>query len=160
MFDVENFEQMTSRAGRNNEPQLLLAAWRAGVIDEIVVRASVGPAWCGAEFPDLLLRWSDWKELFHIAGYTQDGQPAERPTEELQLYRAAPVGRHYGHSWTEDIEVARWFVEYSSRWKLNSALWTARVEPSRLLARMEEVRAGEPTYVVDTNRLRVVRFED
>ena len=158
-LDLGNFASLGSLAGRNNRPRLLLTAWRLGVIDETVVRASVGPVWCMAEFPDRSLPWSSWKEMFNVAGYTRDGKPAERPTEWLQLYRAAPIDHRHGHSWTEDLEVARSFLVNNHRVRLNPVLWTARVNPNQLLARLEEDRSGEPSYVVDTKRLRVVRAD-
>lgn len=125
-----------------------------GVLDESVVRARVGPVWCATEYPDLEAPWAEWRELFDVAGYTKDGEPSDRPTQPIQLYRAAPWGRQYGHSWTEDPEVARSFLTSRARHRFSPVLWTARVKPERLLARLEEHRSGEPSYVVETKRRR------
>jgi hypothetical protein len=44
------------------------------------------------------------------SGYTSDGRRVERPARSIELYRAAPGGSQDGHSWTENVGVARVFL--------------------------------------------------
>jgi hypothetical protein len=152
---------LCSLAGRQHYPALLNEAWEFGVIDTMTLTGMVAEAWCMVEFPDRALDWYQWEDLFVAAGYTVDGKPARRPRKPLRLYRAAPEEYRYGHSWTEDVEVAESFLTTGGRFLLEPKLWQANVEPRRLLARMWRAREsnGEPQYVIDTEGLDLTEVE-
>ncbi len=155
-IDEETFGQLLSRSGRNHGPALLYAAHTLCVINAAVIGRYVGSVWSSVEFPDRTLEWDEWREFFNIAGYRVDGIKAEPPTQPIRLYRAATPAHRYGHSWTEDIAVARTFLTVGARDIFNPTLWSAEVEPWRLLARIVDERPGESQYVVDTEDLNLV----
>jgi hypothetical protein len=68
---------------------------------------------------------------------------------------AATEDHRTGHSWTEDIEVAKQFQRLRGWWGFRPTLWSALVDPSRLLARLEDTRPGEPHYVIETEALEI-----
>ena len=155
-IDEETFAGLLLRAGRNHGPALLYAAHSSGVIDDEVIGRHVGSIWSGVEFPDRTLEWDEWMEFFEIAGYRVDGTGATLPTEPIRLYRAAASAHVYGHSWTDDLAVAQHFLAVGYRDTFKPSLWTAEVEPERLLAYIADDRPGESHYVIDTTGLEVV----
>jgi hypothetical protein len=154
-LDRDAFEDLLLRAGRNHAAGLLVEAYSQGTINEAVLTAFVGPAWCAVEFPDRALGWATWRRLFDIADYTVDGNPAPRPAKTLRLYRAATAACRAGHSWTENRSLAREFLTVGNRDRFNPVLWSAVVQPCRLLARLEGERPDERQYVVETAGLHI-----
>jgi hypothetical protein len=152
-----DFDTLVSQAGRIHGPALLYRAWNARAIDRETLTRHVGPIWSSAEYPDMALAWTDWRSMFDQAGYTSDGVPVERPSEPMKLYRAAAESDRLGHSWTENEQVARSFLKM--RAPHQPQLWTALVEPSRMLARLERDRPGEPHYVVETTDLSLTLLQ-
>lgn len=156
-LDGDAFDSLLSRAGRNHEPALLWLAYERGVIRDEIAARHVGPAWCAVEYPDRELPWDQWAKLFTLAGYTVDGEPQERPAHPMRLYRAAPEPDRSGHSWSESRTVAEAFLQVRGRSRFQPVVWTALVEPWRLLARLGDARPGEPQYVVETSGLTIER---
>ena len=140
------------RVGRNNGPELLWRLYESGLLTRWSATRHVAAAWSGCEFPEDALWDYDpdaWHYLFGLAGYTVDGRRAERPTEPVKLYRGASWERREGMSWTDDVTVARWFANRSTRIHPESPgrLWTTTVDPGCLLARNVNERPGEPEYI-------------
>ncbi len=65
----------------------------------------VPDVWSAAEYPGRALEDDEWSALFEHAGFTVNGVRAERPTEPLVLFRAAPEEHRLGWSWTDDSRV-------------------------------------------------------
>jgi hypothetical protein len=100
-----------------------------------------------------------WLQVFALAGYTVDGEPAERPGGPLTLYRGAPPSRRLRMAWTDHRATAERFAHGGLRGRELGRVWTAEVAPDRLLARMHEGGRGESEYVVNTLSPRVVADE-
>ena len=75
------------QVGRNNGPALLIALSDACILEPSVVAGCVSDVWNSAEYPEQCLEAWEWAALFTIAGYTVNGEPAERPAGTLTLYR-------------------------------------------------------------------------
>ena len=95
-----------------------------------------------------------WRDLFELAGYTEDGKPAERPAEPLTLYRGSVPERKALWSWTDNREVAARYASGNYYRRPSGILWVATVDPWRLLARNTD--RSEYEYVVDTEGLVIV----
>ena len=150
----EGWEALT-RLDRNDEPLLLDHLLAEGLLTSQTAARCVSAAWCGCDYPNLVLPDYAWRRLFRLAGYTVECSPADRPHESLQLYRGAVPAYRRGWSWTEDRELAQWFAD-RARHQGPGLVWVARVAPWRLLARITAERRGESEYVVDTYNLRIV----
>lgn len=145
--------------GRNAAPLLLWLLSQYGLITPVVAAPAVTDAWTMVEFPQSALRQADWRGLFELAGYTDDGLPADRPTEPLRLYRGATRSLRRRWSWTDDIERARWFTaRFAAYYGEPGRVWTATVEPWRLFARIHEAGRSEGEYVLDTEGLKIVEL--
>lgn len=111
----------------------------------------VGAAWRGTA--DQCLDRGAWRELFDLAGYREDDEPALRPVEPLTLWRGATPEFHTNWSWTENRDAA---LVYASSWRVQrevGLVWRAVVEPGRLLAKINWSRLSE--YIVDTDGLLI-----
>jgi hypothetical protein len=61
-------------------------------------------------------------------------------------------------SWTSSLEIARSFATRRLRGRLLGEVWTAKVEPWRLLA--ADTGGDEAEYVIDSQGLDIMRFEE
>lgn len=152
-------EVMLSRVGRNNEPALLFDLYYAGLLTAEAATRCVASAWSIAEYPQDLIPDDTWRALFDLAGYTVEGQPAERPTEPLRLYRGSPEQFRDRWSWTDDRDSAERFATGGLRARLPGTIWTAQVEPWRLFCHIHEHSRGESEYVLDTRGLVIERAD-
>lgn len=156
------------RLGRN-APALVLSLHYEDCLLAEVAAGAVPHAWSAVEFPHQALAEGEWRELFDFAGYTREGVPADRPTEPLTLWRGALAEHRRGWSWTDDLDLARWFADRPLTDR-RGRVWVATVEPARLLARistfrtveparllagLSQAQTGEPQYVVDARGLDV-----
>ncbi|MFI6030713.1 hypothetical protein [Amycolatopsis magusensis] len=141
------------RISGDDGPVLLDALYQHRLVSDQVLSCFVGLAWAGAEFPDRVLGRDRWRELFAAAGYTEDGLRVPRPTAPQRLYRGAVADRRADWSWTESRAVARTYAAGGFGGRLPGAIWTALVEPERLLARNTD--RDECEYVVDTAGLAI-----
>ena len=132
---------------------LLDVFMRTGRVSQVILERCVAPAWdwCGA--PMTVLTRERWIALFEAAGYTHEHQPGEPPVDPVRLYRGSDRPGEFGMCWSLNIDVARWLAaSYADGW-----VWTAEVEPWRLLAFMA---AGyEDQYGVDTTGLETTVLE-
>lgn len=142
-----------SRLARNDEPHFLSALNGYGLLAPEVASVRVPSAWSSAEIPQRCLEDGEWRVLFGLAGYTKDGVPSPRPTHPLTLYRGAPPEYRRRWSWTSDLDQAHWFARRLDRECVG--VWTADVQPQRLLAYNHESGRNEAEYVVDTHGLRI-----
>lgn len=94
-----------------------------------------------------------WCELFRMAGYTVDAQPADLPTEPLRLYRGAGLTRSDGMAWTTSLSCARKFATSDGARPVAGRLWTTVAQPSALLARWDGRHERE--VVVDPRGLDI-----
>ena len=150
---------------RDPGPELLIGLADEGLLTRWAARRWLGDGMgSGCEYPEAALDTEVWAELFVWVGYTVDGKRAALPETPLALYRGAPRDPdwcRYGMSWTDSLELARWFAARAVRLGAHSSagvVWTASVEPWRLYARNLSVRLGEPEYVVNTVGLDVTEL--
>ncbi len=155
------FYTLCLRAGRVHGPKVLLDSWMQGRIDNAILSNSVAEVWSAAEYPEQALRRCDWRNLFYSAGYTVDGQLAERPTEPIRLYRGSIPQRRCGWSWTGDLDIAQRFAAgYETGGpigRLAGEVWEIMAPPAALLSHITGRQEDE--YVVDTRGLRIVRYQ-
>ncbi len=139
-----------------HHPYLLWLAWYCGKIEPATLTALIAGAWCMAEYPERSLPLADWREMFAAAGYTVEGQPAERPAEPVTLYRGAVHARRRGWSWTADREIAQRFASGDFYRRQLGAVYVTSAPPSALLCRIHATGRSEDEYVVDTRGLKIV----
>lgn len=145
--------------GRAHAPGLMWDLHALGVLSKDSYLETAG-VWSMVEYPIRALDGDGWQELFDEAGYTVDGEPAERPTKPVRLYRGAVDESACGWSWTDDLGVARKFAS-GELWHSGGRagrVWVATVEPWRLLARISDRQESE--YVVDPYGLAVDPLPD
>lgn len=148
---LDDVETALSRAGRDHGPYLLWRLHEFGLLYPSDAASLVPDVWSAVEHPLDALTRDEWAELFHVAGYTYNGQRRARPRLPRVLYRGADAAHRDGWSWTDDRRLAHWFADR----RPGGRVWTATVEPGRLLARITTVRAGESEYVVTTDGLTI-----
>ncbi|OXM50251.1 hypothetical protein CFP71_27850 [Amycolatopsis thailandensis] len=141
------------RVPGDDMPVLLDALHRHRLINDHNLSGVVGLAWSNAERPDLALSRDSWRTLFTAAGYTDDGRRVPRPTQPLRLYRGSVADRRTDWSWTGSRDIARTYAAGGFGGRLPGAIWTALVEPERLLARNND--RDEAEYVIDTRSLTI-----
>lgn len=147
--------------GRDRGPELLVELFWEDLLTPEAAAATVGGVWNGAEYPDQCLDRLWWLVLFDLAGYTRNGKPAERPDRQLRLYRGSVPERRGDWSWTDDLTVARGYADGTRAQRPTGAVWTALVEPFRLLARNDGPDSrDESEYVVDTDGLAIERLDE
>jgi len=159
-IDGSEFWQHAKFLGSHDRPALLFD-WIYGrrLTDPVEVAATVPAVWSGAHLPFRSLGAQGWIDLFQIAGYTEDGVPAERPIEPLTLYRAAEPRYVHRLAWSASIDVARRFIEINAARYGDTPrfIYYITVEPGRLLAHITD--RGEDEYVTDTRGLKAKRWE-
>jgi hypothetical protein len=150
-------ERVVSRLGRVWGPYVLDVLYTAGALTADAARLA-GPIWGMAEYPEGTggMSRATWLQVFALAGYTVDGEPAKRPGGTATLYRGAPRSRRFRMAWTDHRATAERFAHGGLRGREPGRVWTAGVDPDRLLARIHEDGRGESEYVVNTLSLRVV----
>jgi hypothetical protein len=113
VMSTDEFETLLVMNPRNHGPYLLWhhAIWHK--IEAATVAATIGSVWSGAEWPQHYLPRKYWLELFEVAGYTEDGEPADRPAEPVRLWRGSEHRYRRRFSWTADRDRAEWFA---NRW--------------------------------------------
>lgn len=109
----------------------------------------VAEAWDLCPWPMSVLTRASWVALFGVAGYTRELVPAPRPRVALRLFRGSDPAGVEGLCWSESRDVARWMA---GRFAVG-VVWSAVVEPWRLLAYLDE--GWEQQHVVDTTGLQV-----
>jgi hypothetical protein len=122
----------------------------------MMATAIVGGAWSGAEFPEHALDRIEWGELFDLAGYTVDGQAAQRPTEPLTLLPGRPGIPPDRMASTVSPERAEWFARRPI-WPAPGTVGVAQVEPQRPLAHIHEGGRSEHEYLINPEGLAIAR---
>ncbi len=130
--------------GRNELPALLFDLWVKGWFSAApdALAPAIEDAWTSSEFPLNAADADLWLMLFEEAGFINDvvGDETARPREAMTLYRGATQVAAARMSWTDRLETARWFADRFGG-VLGRKVWTARVEPSRLLAHFHDETA-------------------
>lgn len=141
---------------------LYAALWRDGELfwdisrRELAEHAAI--AWYNKV--EKYLHPDEWREVFRLAGYRHNDDPADRPTEPLQLWRGATPELRAGFAWT-DLRDAAWM--FASGFMVQpdvGMVWRATVEPERLLAKITHSGTRHrwqhhAEYVVDTEGLLI-----
>ncbi|QVI26172.1 hypothetical protein MN2019_17880 [Mycolicibacterium neoaurum] len=105
---------------------------------------TVTQLWRTTKAPATAMTATMWRALFLRAGYSHNGQPAQRPTEAVQVFRGATEAGRFGMSWSTERHVAQRFTRQPG-----GELWTATVQPQHLLAYLNHRGDPEHEYVVD-----------
>lgn len=116
--------------------------------------AHVGTAW--GQGGDLYLPRDESLYLFEIAGYRENDDLAARPTAPLRLWRGATPALRRNWSWANRRDAALMFA--SGGWfcqEETGLVWSAVVEPERLLAKIDYTRGNFAEYIVDTEGLTI-----
>ena len=150
-----------STLGRNHVPALLvdLLGKDMGMgiyLDMNTLGEALEDAWTGAEFPERTVERELWITMFGWSGYIVDTTARERPAEPLTLYRGAKPDAKAGMAWTGSLEQAQWFANRPLQ-SGEGKVYTATVEPERLLAHFPESR-GEDEYVIDSEDLEITEY--
>lgn len=151
----DEVEWMCSRVGRNPACVLLSELDHNGLLEPDAYLLT-GDIWSTSEYPDAYLDPDDWRSLFDEAGYTVDGVRAAYPDQPVQLWRGSVPERRDHWSWTDDRTVAVRYASGGFR-RQPGKLWTATVDPWRLLA--QNTDRAEAEYVVDTDGLDIAEEE-
>lgn len=146
-IDRDDFEQRLSRVGRVDGPAFLFDAWYGEHIDRDTLAATIGDVWSSAEYPNQCLDPESWRELFQVAGFTVDGEPAERPAGPVELWRGTVPERRTDWSWSTDRAVAEKFAA-GIRGRKPGRLYRLVCPPEALLAANND--RSEAEFVVDT----------
>src|SRR5258705_3184552 len=147
-IDAETFIAASVSLGRNHAPALLFDLCFGGLLDLDEHPSVVADAWSSAEYPERSEEPYIWAELFRLAGYTHDGQPAVPPTEPLTVYRGCtPEGRK-GMSWTSDLAIARRFAHGQLRGRALGHAYALDIAPDKLLAYIHETGRHGSEYVI------------
>lgn len=152
---ADEVETVMLRLGRTHAPWVLGELHCYGLLGDDVATALVGLAWSIAEYPEDVLGRDLWLELFDIAGFTIDGKAAPRPSQSLTLYRGAPPERRARMAWTTSVDLAQRFATEGLRGRETGELWTAAVEPWRLLT-VDNGRT-EHEHVINPDDLEIIR---
>lgn len=134
-----------------------------------VIGALTLPVFDWSEEPMRHLDLAQWRELFKISGYRELDDPrvrsgvlatpANRPRGPLRLFRGSTPQGKRGMSWTTSQEVAEIFAEAAETLSGRQAgIYTATVDPRRLLGRRVGMEFGSDEYVVDTRGLQIERL--
>jgi hypothetical protein len=150
-MDLETFDFVCARLGRNNAPALLSDLYYSGSLDLVAHPSVVAVAWSICEHPEGSLEQDVWDELFRAAGYTNDGRPAATPTEPVTVYRGCAPDGWEGMSWTSDLAVARRFAHGRLRGRAAGHVYALDAKPGTVLAYIHEIGRRESEYVIDTS---------
>lgn len=158
METESNWSRLKGRKGRNELPHVLRGLFESGELDLADLAEGVANAWVSAESPKQELGAPYWLEMLESTGFILDGERAANPeTSPLKLFRGASFDRQRQMSWTEDLELASWFATRSLGDGHLSAVWSATVQPKRLLAHINSGREGESEWVVNPQRMQIGR---
>lgn len=118
-----------------------------------LLTAAVGEVWAMAELPDDALSQDEWRQLFAVAGYTENGRRVARPAAPVRLWRGAEPQFRARGSWTGTRAVAETYASGSLPWRTRGAVWTAVVPPQLIFARVS--MRDEDEYVIDARTLQI-----
>lgn len=137
--------EVSARAGRNDLPYLLFTNLHQ--IDPADLPQAVTNAWQMAEWPEQHADQELWLMAFEMAGFTVDGEPADRAVlpETMTLYRGCTPERLNGMSWTTDLKTAQWFAK---RFGDEGEVYQIEIPSEFVLAKIDGRKEAE--VVVDT----------
>ncbi|WP_282946992.1 hypothetical protein [Cellulomonas endometrii] len=155
---IAEIEAAGALVGRNSFPALVINLHLSCLLPDEVFAHGLVSAWQMAEFPTIAMPPDEWSWLFDDVGFTRDGIKTTRPTEPVTLYRGAVPEHARGWSWTEDVDLARWFA---NRFPGTGArLYRTTVRPPWLMAHITPEwkfgRHGESEWVVDPSGPHVI----
>lgn len=152
---VDDLSAACGTAGRIYAPRITCELWDSGLLEPEAVTAGVPIAWCVCEFPEMGSsigrRW--WLEMFAAAGFTVDGQPADRPHGTLTLYRGATHARRRDMAWTSDLDLARHFASGALLGRMPGQVYRVVAPWTAVLAVVTD--RAEHEHVIDTRGLKI-----
>lgn len=151
LLTIAEIEEAGTLIGRNSFPALVLNLHLSGLLPGEVLAHGAISAWQMAEFPTAALDADSWDWMFEDIGFTENGVSAPRPVDAVTVYRGALPAHARGWSWTEDVELARWFA---NRFPGTGArvYRTVGLPPwlqAHVTADWKFGRAGESEWVID-----------
>lgn len=174
-LDLRTFRRYSSALDRNEAPGLLFdLVYIDKSLDVARVPGALADAWSAPEYPERALGGGTWIAMFEKAGYTHDGQPADRPSEPVRLFRGCTsevifnednyleIDPRFGMSWTSDVDTARRFAA-GIRGRARGNVYAAVVQPEHLLAYLGPQHRDESEFIVHPAGLsdeNVVLFEE
>ncbi len=162
-YEVDTWDGLLSLTGilpgRNELPALLFDLWGEGWFSDApdALAPAIEDAWTSGEWPLDVADVDEWLVLFEEVGFINNvlGDETARPREAKTLYRGATPDMAARMSWTDRLETAQWFADRFGG-VLGRKVWTAHVDPSRLLAHFhDEDNPREWEWVVDPRGLVV-----
>ena len=162
-YEVDTWDGLLSLTGilpgRNELPALLFDLWGEGWFSDApdALAPAIEDAWTSGEWPLDVADVDEWLVLFEEVGVINNvlGDETARPREAKTLYRGATPDMAARMSWTDRLETAQWFADRFGG-VLGRKVWTAHVDPSRLLAHFhDEDNPREWEWVVDPRGLVV-----
>lgn len=154
---ADDLDAVCRTARRVYAPMLTCFLQGSGWLDAGAVSAGVPAAWSDCEYPEFASSVSRrrWLDLFAAAGFTVDGEPAQRPAGIVTLYRGAVHTRRRGMSWTADLAVAEEFAARSAALRGRQPGHVYRLDApwSAVLAVINGRQECE--HVVDTRTLKI-----
>jgi len=147
--DVQQVVEQAAYDSGSFYAKLYYDGWAYGITHDDLSEC-VGTAWC--RWGDKQLDRETWRALFDLAGYREDDEPADLPTEPVVLWRGALPEYRRNWSWTDRRDAAHHFASGWVVQKEIGLIWRAVVEPERLLAK---ITGGCTEYVVETTGLHI-----
>lgn len=155
LLTADDLSAVCGTAGRVYAPWLTDLLQAAGLLEPQAVTAGVPAAWSVCEFPEFgsAVGRRRWLGMFAAAGFTVDGEPADRPHGTVTLYRGATHARRRGMSWSSDLDVARHFAGGALPGRMPGQVYRLEAPWSAVLAVINDRNEGE--HVVDTRGLTI-----
>ncbi len=166
------WSRVSARAGRNDLPGLLFHHLHDLAPHDLVT--AVTEAWTMSEWPEQHADQNSWLYAFDLAAdgalIVDDEVVAREESGDLAaltdadgcvtLYRGAIESRRHGMSWTNDIEMARWFARrFDGMTDDQGKVWTITVPADYVLAILTGGRR-EAEVVVDTTGFEDVEYRE
>jgi hypothetical protein len=98
-------------------------------------------------------------EMFRFAGFVGQTELTRPPTQAIELYRGAPIGRELGLSWSFDRDVAAWFSRLAISMGMEGILCATSVGPHQVLGVFDgstENEAAIDTCMLDHSKIRTI----
>lgn len=139
--------------GKPDGPNVLLDAWRHGLVSDTDLRGLLPDAWTrsGNDRPEQVIGTRAWVRMFRAAGFVSQPTYLTAPDKTLRVYRGAPEQRWCGMAWSSDPDKAEEHRQRCTRFGEIALVYTALVEPAAVLAlfgsRAEQEVVVDPAFL-------------